>query len=231
MPVPALLAAWLLAPSSFAEDFQRGLCVAPCRGAAWDYAQEIDGRLAVIEVSEGRALRATAAARAGRVPKAALVARPAKLPAGSLARIEFDLMVPPGAPLNSVHLVDIECARCGHDTNPGIRLYLRHGRLRIDRSKIGVRHAWTNERAPRLAPGTWHHVELAVTLGGDGVGSARVRLDGRMVLEGSGATVVAPLGGASAGADRIQVGITANSNPEPAVAYFDNLRVRTAPPQ
>lgn len=220
----ALAQARAESPSLIQDDFQRGLCVAPCRGPGWAFAQIVDGDLEAVTSGRGdAALRARVGPRAGRVPKAAIVARPAKARPGDTVRVRFDLMVPEGAPLNSVHLVDIECASCGVGGNPGIRLYLRNSRLRIDRSKIGVRHAWTADDAPQLRHGAWHRIELDVLLGEQGAAAAR--LDGRTVLEGRGATTVVAEGGAEPGADRVQIGITASSNEVPAVAYFDNVRV------
>lgn len=208
-------------PSRIMDDFRTGLCVAPCRGADWAFAQTVDGDLEAVTSGRGdAALRARVGPRAGRVPKAGLVARPVKARSGDRVRVAFDLMVPEGAPLNSVHLVDVECASCGVGGNPGIRLYLRNARLRIDRSKIGVRHAWTADDAPQLRHGAWHRIELDVLLGEEG--SAAVRLDGRGVLEGKGATILSG-GSGDSGADRIQIGITASSNPVAAVAYLDNI--------
>jgi hypothetical protein len=209
------------APDAFADDFERGLCVGRCRGWNWATAQQIDGGLKVVN---GR-LRAQTQPRSKRVPKAALIARPVKLAPGASARIAFSVMVPESAPLNSVHLVDVECATCGEEGNPGIRLYLRHGRLRIDRSKIGVRDAWTNDAAPQLRHGRWHRVEFDVTTGFGAAGMVRVRLDRRTVLEAKGDTIIRPWARAAAGADRIQIGITASSNPVPAVAWFDDVAV------
>jgi hypothetical protein len=209
------------APDSFADSFGRGLCLGGCREWNWATSQQIDGRLKVVN---GR-LRAQTQPRGTRVPKAALIARPAKLAPGSTARIAFSLMVPQGSPLNSLHLVDIECASCGEAGNPGIRLYLRHGRLRIDRSKIGVRGAWTNDRAPQLRHGRWHRVELDFAAGFGAAGRVRGRIDGETVLEAEGDTIIRPSGGAAAGADRIQIGLTASSNAVPAMAWFDDVAV------
>ena len=209
------------APDSFADGFERGLCLGGCRGWNWAASQQIDGSLAALN---GR-LRAETQARGKRVPKAALIARPAKLAPGATARIAFSVMVPEGAPLNSIHLVDIECANCGEEGNPGIRLYLRHGRLRVDRAKIGERDAWTNDRGPQLRRGRWHRIELDTTLGFGAAGRVRARLDGETVLEAAGDTIVRPSGRAAAGADRIQIGLTASSNSVPATAWFDDVAV------
>lgn len=209
------------APDAFDDGFDHGLCLGGCRGWNWATSQQIDGSLKVMNGG----LRAQTQARGAKVPKAALIARPAKLSPGATMRIAFFIMVPRGAPLNSIHLVDIECATCGEEGNPGIRLYLRHGRLRIDRSKIGVRDAWTNDAAPQLRSGQWHRVELEVTSGFGAAGRVRVRLDGATVLAAQGDTITRPLNGAVPGADRIQIGLTASSNAVPAVAWFDNVVV------
>ena len=226
----AALAAPTPPPDSFSDGFERGLCLGPCRGWNWASSQQIDGVLDVVPGRAGKVLRARTEARRERVPKAALIARPAKLPPGATAHVALDLLVPEGAPLNSIHLVDLECATCGEEGNPGIRLYVRHGRLRVDRSKIGHRHAWTNDSAPQLRHGRWHRVELQVGFGFGDVGGVEARLDGVRVLQAQGDTLLRPEGGASAGADRIQIGLTASSNPGPAIAYFDNVSVRVARP-
>lgn len=213
-------------PAAFAEDFERGLCLGGCRGWNWAASQQIDGTLAVVPGHGGRVLQARTQARGDRVPKAALIARPAKLAPGDTVRIGLSMFVPEGTPLNSIHLVDLECARCGEAGNPGIRLYLRHGRPRIDRSKIGYRDAWTNDSATQLRNGRWHRIEMAVTAGFGDAGRAEVRLDGTRVLAASGDTIIRPQAGAAAGADRIQIGLTANSNAVPAVALFDDVMVR-----
>ena len=214
------------APDAFGDNFERGLCVGGCRGWKWAASQQIDGSLSVVAGRGGKVLRARTGARGSRVPKAALIARPVILRPGATVRISFLVMVPEGAPLNSIHLVDLECASCGEAGNPGIRLYLRHGRLRIDRSKIGERSAWTDDTAPQLRHKQWHRIALDIAVGFGDAGGVRTYLDGKTVLEARGDTLIRPQGSAAAGADRIQIGLTANSNAVPAMAYFDDVTVR-----
>jgi hypothetical protein len=224
--LPLLLAA--VAPAAaerFAEDFERGLCLGRCRGWNWAASQQINGTLAVVRTPTGRALLARTGPRGERVPKAALIARPAKVGSGGTVRVAFTFTVPAGAPLNSIHLVDVECASCGEAGNPGIRLYLRNARLRIDRAKIGVPHAWADDRAPQLRHGVAHRIELTVRTGFGAAAGAEVRLDGKTVLLGEGDTIPRPAGKAGAGADRIQIGLTASSNAAPAAALFDDIAV------
>ena len=226
IPLLAGLAAAAAGGAIF-DDFERGLCLSACTGFNWPADQQIEGDLAIVRdpASGGRALRASVGPRQGRVPKAALIARLPKIAPGQRVRVSFDLLVPQGAPLNSIHLVDLECARCGESGNPGIRLYLRHGRLRIDRAKIGEEHAWTKDDAPQLRRRRWHRIELDVAAGFGQAGRAEVRLDGQSVLSARGDTLYRPLPGIAPGADRVQIGLTASSNRRPAVAYFDNVRV------
>lgn len=226
MILPALLL--LLAassPDAFSDSFERGICLGSCRGWNWASSQQIDGRLDVVPGRGGKVLRARTGGRGERVPKAALIARPAKIAPRETVQVAFDLMVPQGAPLNSIHLVDLECARCGEGGNPGIRLYLRHGRLRIDRSKIGHFPTWSDNDATSIGHGRWHRIQLEIRTGFGDSGRAQVQLDGKTVLTGRGDTIIRPERGAAPGADRIQIGLTANSNAGPAVAYFDNVRV------
>lgn len=208
-----------------AEDFEQGLCTGRCPGAFWAIRQQVRGQVQVAPAParRGRALLATAGPKRGsEVAKADVVARMRFIPAGASLRVAFDLYLPAGTPRNSLQLVDVECASCGEGGNPGVRLYLRRGRLRIDRSKIGIRDAWVRDDAPVLAPDRWHHVEWQLRLHPGQGGGARVMLDGAEVLAARGATL-APL--PRLGADRVQIGITANSNAVPARAWFDNVQV------
>ena len=203
-------------PIAFSDDFERGI------GRIWALRQQQNGTVDIVRAPArlGMALRARAAAKGGSVTKAALVARPPAIRAGRIVRVGFDLMIPAGTPANSLQLVDLECATCGEGGNPGIRLYLRRGRLRIDRSKIGIAKAWIDDAAPVLANGRWYRVGMTVRLGAS-EGAAQVTLDGRTVLIGHGDTL---LPGADH-IDRVQIGITANSNPVPATLYLDNVVV------
>jgi hypothetical protein len=213
---------------TFGDDFERGLCTGICPGAAWAIRQQERGTVAVVPAPArpGMALRASAAAKAEGVSKADLVARTMPMPEGTLLTVAFDLYAPRGTPLNSIQLLDVECATCGEAGNPGIRLYLRRGRLRIDRSKIGIASAWTRDDATPLVNDRWYRIMVSVRIGAGDDGGARVTLDGREVLAATGATIM-PL--ARRYADRIQIGATANSNAVPVTLYLDNVRVTATP--
>lgn len=210
--------------ASFVDDFDCGLCVGRCSNSPWAITQQVRGtvRAAPAPARPGLALLARAEAKAGGVAKADVVARLRPIGPGRRISVAFDLRVPAGTPLNSLQLVDLECASCGERGNPGIRLYLRRGRLRVDRSKIGVEHAWTRDDASTLAHDRWHHIVWQVRTSAGDDGQTRVLLDGIEVLAARGATA-ADL--PRVAIDRVQIGITANSNPVPATAWFDNVRV------
>lgn len=215
---------------AFADDFERGLCTGICPGAVWAIRQQERGNIAAVPAPgrPGMALRATAAAKSGGVSKADLVARTTPMREGTVLSVAFDLYVPRATPLDSIQLLDVECATCGEGGNPGIRLYLRRGRLRIDRSKIGIAQAWTRDDAMALVNDRWHRIVMSVRIGAGEDGGARVTLNGQEVLVGTGATIM-PL--PRRYADRIQIGITANSNPVPVTLYLDNVRVMATLPR
>lgn len=204
--------------AALSDDFEHGL-------SRWSLTQQIDGQVATVPVPDGHALQADAGPKQGdRVAKADVVARIAPVPRGGTIRVAFDLRIPAGFPRDSLQIVDLECATCGEGGNPGIRLYLRRGRLRIDRSKLGIAHAWADDDAPVLAADRWYRVRWDLTASDRDTGSARVTLDGRPVLTATGVTARTHI-------DRVQIGITANSNPFPARVLIDNVAIGISRPR
>ncbi|MGH6612608.1 heparin lyase I family protein [Sphingomonas sp.] len=215
-------------PFSRGDNFNAGLCTGSCPGALWAIRQEVNGTVAAAP-SPGRpglALYARAAAKGAGVAKADIVFRSGPMPVGTIITTAFDLYIPAATPINSMQLLDLECATCGEEGNPGIRLYLRNGRLRIDRSKIGIADAWVRDTAPVLTPNRWHRIVMTIRVGLEDSGTARVTLNGQEVLAAQGATIM-PL--PVRHIDRVQIGITANSNPVPVSLYFDNITINARP--
>lgn len=211
------------------EDFESDLCIG--RNCRWAIAQQINGSVerTADPLRPGFALIAKAGPKAGgTVAKADLVARIDPAGEGAHVSVAFDLFVPQGSPANSIQLLDLECATCGEGGNPGVRLYLRHGRLRIDRSKIGHAHAWVNDTGPQLNPGQWNRVTFAMAIAADDRGGAVATLNGQAALSGQGATIMKL---DRRHVDRVQIGITANSNPVPAEMLIDNIAIRVTPPR
>jgi hypothetical protein len=237
---PAWIAsAWLAATLAAAAaqlgpaDFTDGFDVDLGDRSPWQFEQLLHGgEIEVVEdpTEPGNRIAAMrTGGKRGEVAKAALVHRFDPVTAGTLhmsARVRF----PAGAPMDSVILMDLECASCGLDTNPGLRLYLRDRRLRVDRSKIGLEHALVPSVDLRLEPETWHRIDWFVRLGRAESGETWVLLDGTEVLRGSGPTMLTQAVMDQIAdievreqIDRFQIGITANSNRGPAELMIDDV--------
>ncbi len=166
----------------------------------------------------------------GKVGKAALIYRFPPAYEGQSIKMSGRFYFPDKTPLNSLILMDLECAACGPDTNPGIRLYLRDGLIRIDRSKIGIDTPFLPHTDLRLSTSQWHHIEWHVILGQSSNGKSTVWLNGEEVLYQNGTTLLSqeiikaltdrPVLSA---VDRFQIGLTANSNSEPVIIHLDDV--------
>lgn len=179
-----------------------------------------------------RAASFTASGKIGdEVGKAHLVHRFEPVGLGARVTMDARVYVPPGGATDSVILMDLECASCGIDTNPGVRLYLRDGRLRVDRSKIGYADPFLPMAHPKIKPGAWRKIGWVVTLGDDASGSSQVYLDGWKVMDAKGVTVLLQevVDRLAAGItvrsqmDRFQIGITANSNVTGTALMVDDV--------
>ncbi|RVV98464.1 hypothetical protein EKE94_05965 [Mesobaculum littorinae] len=224
--VAAVLAACLPGASAAGPV---SLCPVPA-GPPKLEVQEVGGRVSCRTTDAGPALHARAGpARKGVVTKAAVI-RPfprARARAGAVIEAEAMFLFPPGSPRDSVLLMDLECKHCGLAGNPGPRMYLRDGQLRIDRAKIGVHHAWARADTPKIPAGRWVRIRWRLRLGGAEEGRSQVWLDGREVLDDRGRTL--PEGGRVAALDRLQIGITAQSNDREAELFLRDLRLDVRP--
>lgn len=193
------------------------------RGRLEVVADPVDVRNIVASANAGR--------KTDRVGKAALIHRFDRLVTETVVEMSARFRIDPYSPVDSIILMDLECASCGVDTNPGVRLYLRDGRLRIDRSKIGEETPFYSDVDHQVRPGIWAAITWAVAIGPDGIGWSTVDLDGQRVLDAEGATILGQ--GTAArnwgldvveGVDRFQIGITANSNRRDVSLMFDDVR-------
>ena len=167
----------------------------------------------------------------GRVGKAHLIYRfePASL--GSRIVMQGRFLFPKDSFIDSVILMDLECASCGLDTNPGVRLYLREGRLRVDRSKIGIKQSFLPVTPTAVTFEEWHRILWVVVLGDDTAGSSQVYLDDALVINAKGTTVllqqvvdtIAPGLRVLSQVDRFQIGLTANSNLRGSSLMLDDV--------
>lgn len=175
--------------------------------------------------------RMSAGPKGRQVGKAGLIHRFAPVGIGRTVDMSARFFVPEGEMTNSIILMDLECASCGLDTNPGVRLYLRDGRLRVDRSKIGIKEPFYPSVDHQVRPNQWHRIRWTVTLGDGPEGQSIVYLDGREVGRDRGATVLTQRVVSQIAnirvkeqVDRFQIGLTANSNRRRTELLVDDVR-------
>ena len=59
-----------------------------------------------------------------------------------LVTAEFDFMIPDGMPTSHIYLADIESKAASSGYNPGVRIQVRDGIIRVERGKIGIKELW-----------------------------------------------------------------------------------------
>lgn len=216
------------------SDFSDGHAA---RGFAAEQKQDGSIKLAADpKQASNQVVRLTAGPKGRRVGKGALIHRFAPIGIGNYVEMSARFFVPEGGKTNSVILMDLECASCGLDTNPGLRLYLRDGRIRIDRSKVGVKEPFYPRVDHKVSPERWYLIRWRVDLGDTALGQSEVYLDGKRVLNDRGVTVltqriVSQLADIKVKeqVDRFQVGLTANSNKSSTELLVDDVRFCTGP--
>ena len=120
-------------------------------------------------------------------------------------------------------LIDIECANLSG--SPGIRILLSN--LLEPR----VENKWGNKITYRAISGVnakiprnqWVKISFYLFLSESNDGVAQVKINNNLIIDGRGPTIYS----ADGLYNRMQVGVTANSNPSDAVIYVDDLNFNT----
>lgn len=164
---------------------------------------------------------------------------PALVPEGKTIRTGFHLYLSSGsqAPWDGQKIFDLENNTIIN--NPGIRLaiYDTGGNrgVTFERFKLGLPTFIPQVIAQGLTLNTWHYVTTSVTLGDDTTGRVQVWLNGALVLDATGMTIMTQaywdsLGGGSTitpGATSLQFGATANSDTtKTCTVHMDNIGYR-----
>lgn len=222
--IPICLALCAASPAASADEWRSdGIC--PGGTLSPKVRLQLQrGTVTCTEEAGTAVLRFEADGKTRTVGKAGLIVPFDPRRAGAGIAVSAEVFLPEGTPANSIILMDAECKRCGLPGNPGLRLYLRDGGIRIDRKKIGERHAWAVRNPERIRAETWVRIEWRLRLGDAATGTSEVTLDGAPVLTNSGRTLP-PAGDASA-VDRVQIGLTANSNDHPVTLLMRDIRIR-----
>lgn len=138
---------------------------------------------------------------------------------GATVTLKMGFKIPAGSPTSSIYLADFESNNSSTGTNPGIRIQLRDGIIRVDRAKIGESTFWKADQDAPLQTDKWHSLKVVMVPGDAATGHVKVFLDGAVVVNQHGATrltseALAGFGLTATGGeiDRVQVGLTANAN-------------------
>ncbi len=194
----------------------------------------VRGRGELENEARGRVARVTAGAKVGdEVGKACLVHEfPRPFGVGDTLDIAASFNIP-ALSGGRISLIDIECKYCGVPTQPGIRLFVDPGRdLFLERGKLGLAQSFIQQRRPLVPVDRWFDVHWRVLFGKGEDGECHVWIDGKNVLSARGANFpdqqVADRFGITLTAmqyDRVQVGLTANSQPREVSIMMDDIEL------
>ncbi|WP_052249042.1 heparin lyase I family protein [Leisingera sp. ANG-Vp] len=137
---------------------------------------------------------------------------------------EFDFMIPDGMPTSHIYLADIESKAASSGFNPGVRIQVRDGIIRVERGKIGIKELWPADM-DELETGRWYSLKVELRPGRGDDGEVRVYLDGQKVVDENGQTVDTT--SSNSWIDTVQVGLTANVNDYDAALAVRNIEVST----
>ncbi len=218
---------------TFAEDFEAQTKYGT---GFWKTKQLQRGSMALVDDPQGSSNR-TALFRAGnksfKVGKAALIKKVDPITHGDELTVTARFYFPSESPLDSVILIDKECSICGLDTNPGMRLYVRDARLRLDPSKIGYKESINQNVEHKLELDRWHTVVWRSVLGTGSKGIDQVFVDGVMVIDSQHTNVITQeiadaynLMLTGEYIDTVQIGITANSNSKTTELLVDDVLIQ-----
>lgn len=130
---------------------------------------------------------------------------------------DFWLYIEDGTPLG---IIDFECSHASD--SPGVRLLLNSSLVPRLESKFF--HKPSFAASSSIAADQWVHIELEVGLH-ESSGEIRLRVDGTLLINATGQTLPVP----SMAYDRVQIGVTANSEATAVLLYVDELKVWTRP--
>jgi hypothetical protein len=179
-------------------------------------------------VSASHSLKAFAVPSDTAISKASIERKGYNFVEGDTVFMQASFYFEPGADLNEIYLMDIECEQC-YSQAPGPRLKVSNGFLSIDRGKIGFAGSF-KENNLSIPTGEWFQIIWQMILGKNSKGITKVYLNGQRVMDTTGTNIpdraIFSAEGVTLTAeklDRFEVGITANSSSKPALLYVDNV--------
>lgn len=132
----------------------------------------------------------------------------------------------------SLYLMDIECRSCGPQWQPGIRVHVRQGQLRVNRSKLRLKKDFVASNTTSIPTGKGFELSMRLRLGEE-AGETVIAIDGRPVIEERGVNMplehifaTQNLELAEEHLDYVQFGVTANSGSSEAEVLFSDAEVK-----
>ncbi|WP_052254159.1 M10 family metallopeptidase C-terminal domain-containing protein [Leisingera sp. ANG-S5] len=180
-----------------------------------------DGR---IDISEDGSVSLMRAGSAGeKVGKSAYSTAINSTDASGLITAEFEFMIPDGNPLSHIYLADLESNASSSGFNPGVRIQVRDGLIRVERGKIGIKELWPADQDELLQTGKWYTLKIVMRPGDQNSGEIQLYLDGKLVVDEQGQTMDTRY--ANGEIDRVQIGLTANVNDYDAALAVRNAEI------
>jgi hypothetical protein len=200
----------------------------------WDYVGRWGAGSAVSLIEHGDwkdAWRCIAAPKTDRVGKAYVTKNFPAVTRGEVVEAQARYLIENIPETGSIYLMDFECRYCGPKGKAGIRLLLNNGRLRVNRTKLGLGQDFVST-VPRAVPaGKPFTLAVRLLLGGED-GETTVLVDNQPVLHAVGINMPLRKVAAQQGLelkqeqlDYVQFGVTANSTPDTVRLLFTDAAI------
>lgn len=141
---------------------------------------------------------------------------------GDTYSVSADFYIESGTPTG---LLDVESSYLFQ--GPGMRVLLDTSLVPRVQFKFGDNPNYRQDGVPVPVPsGQWFTMEMQIYLSDTSAGLIRLYLNGNLIIDKEGRTLPTP----DAVVTRLEIGITANSNPTDCITYVDNVNVSLIPP-
>lgn len=133
----------------------------------------------------------------------------------------------------SLYLMDFECRHCGHKHKAGIRVLFRDGRIRVNRTKLGLSNDFISKPVPQIRVGEPFTLTVRLELGARN-GQTTVLVNGETVVDRTGINMPLQRIAKQFGIkikqeqlDYVQFGITANGSRASTRLMLSDAAIRT----
>jgi hypothetical protein len=233
----ALMASFPLSAADFHESFDTVAATSQwVKPEEWHAVNRVPEASNALEISrtqsasQPHSLKATAAPSDSIVSKASVERKGFDFREGDELQFQASFFIEPGADLDELYLMDIECGTC-YSQAPGPRLKIAQGILSIDRGKLGFAGSF-KAIAATIRTGEWFEIRWNMILGKNAGGKSLIFLNGKKVMDTVGTNMpdrsVFLENGVTLETEKLEqfeIGVTANSSTKPVTLYVDDVSV------